>query len=260
MNDLRQKADRFRRLHQPGRPLILCNVWDAGSAKTVETAGTAALATSSWSLAAANGYKDGEQLPRETLLASVRAIARCTQLPLSVDIESGYGPEPADMRRTVELTIEAGAIGCNLEDSYPADGSLRSIPEQVERIRQARKGAEAAGIDYFINARCDVFFTKTADGDIGSMMKAAIERATAYADAGASGFFVPGLVREDLIAELAGRKILPINIMLGDMAAPIDTLGKTGVARISYGPAPYLAAMKALGDLAGRVSAQQPKR
>ena len=255
MNDLQQKADRFQRLHQPGRPLVLCNVWDAGSAKAVEAAGAAALATSSWSVAAANGYKDGEQLPRETLLATVRAIARCTRLPLSIDIESGYGPDPADVRRTVELTIEAGAIGCNLEDSYPADGSLRSIPEQVERIRQARKSAEAAGIDYFINARCDLFFTKAADENPESLIKAAIERATAYGDAGATGFFVPGLAREDLISELAGRKILPINIMLGDMAAPTDTFSKLGVARISYGPAPYLAAMKALGDLARKVSA-----
>ena len=260
MNDLQQKADRFGRLHQPGNPLLLCNIWDAGSAKAVEAAGAAALATSSWSLAAAHGYKDGEQLPRETLLTAVRAIARCTELPLSVDIESGYGPAPADVRRTVELTIEAGAIGCNLEDSHPADGTLRSIPEQVERIRQARKGAEAAGIGYFINARCDLFFTKAASEDPESLMQAAIERVSAYADAGATGFFVPGLVREDLIAELAGRKRLPINVMLGDMASPIDTFSKLGVARISYGPAPYLAAMNALGDLARKVSMQRSHR
>lgn len=255
MSDLQQKADLFRRLHQPGIPLVLCNVWDAGSAKAVEAAGAAALATSSWSLAAAHGYKDGEQLPLDTLLATVRAIARCTDLPLSVDIESGYGPAPADVRRTVELTIEAGAIGCNLEDSHPTDGSLRGIPEQVERIRQARKGAEAAGIDYFINARCDLFFTKATSEYPEPLMKAAIERVSAYADAGATGFFVPGLVREDLISELAGRKRLPINLMLADLAAPTDTFSKLGVARISYGPAPYLAAMKALGDLARTVSA-----
>lgn len=250
MRDLQQKAEQFKRLHVPGKPLILCNVWDAGSAKAVAKAGASAIATSSWSVAAARGYKDGEQLPREVMLANLRDITRTTDLPVSVDIESGYGKTPEDVRRTMELTLEAGAIGCNIEDSDPATGAVRELSEQVARITAVRQAAETAGIDYFINARCDLFMTAPKEHHDKALLKAVQQRAVAYAAAGASGLFVPGLAKKDLIADLAGAGTLPINVMLGDMHAPLAGLLKARVARISYGPAPYLASMQALEELA----------
>ncbi|MGE0240041.1 MAG: isocitrate lyase/phosphoenolpyruvate mutase family protein, partial [Parvibaculaceae bacterium] len=125
MTDQIRKAEAFQALHVPGKPVILFNVWDAGSAKAVAAAGAAAIATGSWSVADANGYADGEQLPRAGAIENLERIVKVTDLPVTVDLESGYGETPAQVGETVAMAIAAGAIGCNLEDSYPKDGTLR---------------------------------------------------------------------------------------------------------------------------------------
>ena len=245
MTDQKTKAERFKALHVAGKPLVLFNVWDAGSARVVASAGARALATGSWAVAAAHGLEDGEQLTLDLAIANLERIVVVTDLPVSIDIESGYG----DPARTIARTIEAGAVGCNLEDSFPQDGTLREISEQVARIREARRAAEAAGVPYFINARTDVFFQKGAEQS-EAFIQAAIERAHAYADAGADGIFVPGLTNIERIAELAAASPLPVNVMLDQNSPAPDAFAQAGAARVSYGPAPYLLAMKVLEERA----------
>lgn len=250
MSTQQHKAQVFRSLHQPGRPLVLFNIWDVGSAKAVAAAGATAIATGSWAVAAANGFADGEQMPLSFALANLSRIVAATDLPVSIDLESGYGASAADVGACVAQAIAAGAIGCNLEDSFPADGSLRPVDEQVQRYAQARAAASAASVDLFINARTDVFFQHPADAHDAALVEQALERAQAYAAAGADGLFVPGLVDEALMAKLIAASPLPVNIMVGAGTPAQEKLAALGVARISHGPGPYLAAMKSLQQAA----------
>ena len=246
IGDQVRKAEQLRTLHVRGRPLVLFNVWDAGSAKAVTAGGAKALATGSWSVANANGYADGERIPLELAIENVRRIAASTDLPLTVDLESGYGRTPEDVVGTIALAIDAGAVGCNLEDSFPASGKLRGLADQAGRIRRARETADASNAAFFINARTDVFFQRPPDHHDEGMLAETIERAHAYADAGADGIFTPGLADLRLIARLAEASPLPLNIMIGDSTPPLRTLAEQGVARVSHGPRPYLIVMKAL--------------
>ncbi len=246
-------AATFHRLHVPGRPLVLFNAWDAGSARAIAEAGAPAIATGSWSVAAAHGHPDGEQLPLDLVIANLARIVASTGLPVTVDLESGYGADAEAVGGTIARAIAAGAVGANLEDSFPADGKLRPIDEQAARLAGARRGAEAGGHDFFLNARTDVFFQKPADAHDEAMVAQAIERAQAYAAAGADGIFVPGLVDEALIASLVRQSPLPVNVMVGAGSPSKERLAELGVARISHGPGPYLAMMKQL-EAAARVA------
>jgi 2-methylisocitrate lyase-like PEP mutase family enzyme len=250
MTDQTRKADQFRALHVPGKPLVLFNIWDAGSARAVAAAGAKAIATGSWSVAHANGYDDGEQTPLDLAIENLRRIVCATDLPVSIDLEGGYGAEAEKVGSTVRLAIEAGAVGCNLEDSIPASGRLRTAADQAERIRIARRTADEAKILFFINARTDVFFQPSADQHDDAMVREAVERAHAYAEAGADGLFAPGLTDLTLIARLAEASPMPINIMVGDSTASLNALAEQGVARVSHGPRPYLLAMKVLEEAA----------
>jgi 2-methylisocitrate lyase-like PEP mutase family enzyme len=254
MTDQKFKAEQFRELHVPGKPLILFNIWDAGSAKAVADAGAKAIATGSWSVAHASGFNDGELMPLSLAIDNLRRIVSATDLPVTIDLESGYGETPEMVGQTIGLAIEAGAIGCNLEDSFPATGKLREIADQCARIRHARKIADALGIRFFINARTDVFFQRSAEPHSDAMIAEAIERARAYADAGADGLFAPGLADITLIARLTAASPLPLNIMIGDTTPPVSALEQHGVARVSHGPRPYFLAMKALGEAARAAS------
>lgn len=235
------KAETFRSLHVPGRPLVLFNIWDAGTAKVVASGGARALATGSWSVAAANGFSDGERLPLDLAIDN---LAR------TVDLESGYGEIAAEVAQSVARAIEAGAVGCNLEDSFPRDGSLRDIDQQAERIAGARRAASNAGVAVFINARTDVFLQKPAQAHDEAMVRAALDRANIYAKAGADGLFAPGMVDETLIGRLVEASPLPVNIMVETNTPSLLRLAELGVARVSHGPGPYLAMMKVLGDAA----------
>lgn len=248
---MQQEAARlFQALHVPGTPLVLFNAWDAGSARAVADAGAKAIATGSWSVAAANGFADGENLPREFAMENLRRIVAAVALPVTIDLESGYGETPAAVAATVAAALDAGAIGCNLEDSFPADGSLRDVADQVARLVAARRAADDAGIAMYLNARTDVFFQKPAAAHDMAMVDAALERARAYADAGASGLFVPGVVAEALIARIAAASPLPVNIMAMPGVPDRKRLAELGVARISHGPGPYRGAMRWLTEAA----------
>jgi 2-methylisocitrate lyase-like PEP mutase family enzyme len=251
MTSLSEKAEQFRSLHVRGQPLVLFNIWDVGSAKAVESAGARALATGSWSVAKANGHEDGEQVPIDLAIENLARIARATELPVTIDLESGYGRRPETVGRTIERSIDAGAVGCNLEDSDPATGALREIAEQVERIKHARKAAEARQVRYFINLRSDVFFLqRPTQASEDAKVASVLERASAYAAAGADGLFVPGLANAALIRRVVEGSPLPVNIMVSDETPPLRELASLGVARVSHGPGPYLLAMKRLEEAA----------
>jgi methylisocitrate lyase len=244
------RAQRFRDLHVAGKPLVLFNAWDAGSANAVADAGAPAIATSSWAVAAAHGYSDGEQLPLEAALANLRRIVKSVELPVSVDLEAGYGTSPEAVAAAVRKVIAAGAIGLNLEDQDIRRGALYSIGEQSIRIAAARKAANAHAPGCFINARTDLFLNIDPTGHDVGLIHEAIRRAAAYADAGADGFFAPGLRNESLIAGLRQECPLPLNIMVVPDLPAHGRLAELGVSRISYGPQPYRLAMQSLAEAA----------
>jgi 2-methylisocitrate lyase-like PEP mutase family enzyme len=260
MSDSKIRAAAFRALHVAGRPLVLFNVWDPGSAKAVTAAGASAIATGSWSVAAANGFADGERLPLQLAIDNLIRIVAATALPVSIDLESGYGKTAEEVGQTIGRTIAAGAVGCNLEDSFPENGKLREPAEQTQRIRQARAVADAAGIRYFINARSDVFFQKPPPQHDASMLQEALARARAYADAGADGIFAPGLIDRELIARLSAASPLPLNILVDEGSPSIQVLAEAGVARVSHGPGPYLEVMKLLEQRARAVMERRTPR
>jgi len=254
MNTASNKADAFHALHVRGRPFVLLNIWDPGSASAVAAGGASALATGSWSVAASHGYADGEKVPLDLALDNLRRIVQATTLPVSIDLESGYGADESAVAATVVRAIEAGAIGCNLEDSHPGDGTLRDIDVQVRRLRAARAAADRHAQRFFINLRTDVFFQQGVAHDDEAVAHA-LERARAYADAGADGLFAPGLADAALIEQLATDSPLPLNIMASGNTPPLATLARCGVARVSHGPGPYVQAMQALQARAREVYA-----
>ena len=250
MTDQAHKAEQFRAMHIPGKPLVLFNIWDAGGAKAVALGGAKAIATGSWSVANANGFADGERIPLALAIDNLRRIVGATQLPVTVDLESGYGDTPEVVGETIALAIEAGAVGCNLEDSFPANGKLRERVDYANRVRRARQAADAANIRFFINARTDIFLQRPPEQHDDVMVGEAIDRAHAYAKAGADGLFAPGMADIVLIARLAEASPLPLNIIVGDTTPSVRVLAEHGVARVSHGPGPYLMAMKALEEAA----------
>ncbi len=247
-----QRAELLHSLHVAGDPLVLFNVWDAGSARVVAEAGARAIATGSWSVAAAQGFGDGQQLPRAVALDNLRRIAGSVALPVTIDLEAGYGDAPQDVAESVTQAIAAGAVGCNLEDQVIGGQGLYAIEQQAARLRAARDAAERAAVKFFINARTDLFLSNPASLHAG-LLDAAIERAHAYRDAGASGFFVPGLVDETAIERVCRESPLPINIMMMPSAPSVARLAELGVARVSHGPGPYRLAMQALSEAAKAV-------
>lgn len=236
--DQRTKAQTFRELHRPGRPLVLVNVWDLGSAAVVVNAGARALATSSGAVAAAANREDGEHVPLEDVVSLVQRLSASFPVPVTVDLETGYGHTPAEVGTAVGHAVGAGAVGCNLEDRDPA-GGLRDTVEQAARYRAARQACDQLAVPAFVNARTDVFLADPAAG--GDGVREVEHRARAYADAGVDGIFVPGLRDLALIRELVARSPLPVNVMV-DTRADLADLAHAGVARISFGAAPYLAA------------------
>lgn len=237
-------ATRFHRLHVPGEPLVLFNVWDAGSARAVAKAGAPAIATGSWSVAAAHGVEDGEALPLDAVLANATRIARAVDVPVTIDFEAGYGQTPDEVGRSVASLIATGAIGANIEDRFIDRDGLRAPAFQALRIAAARQAAERLTVPFFINARTDIFLNAPAVAHTSAMATDALERARAYADAGASGFFVPGLVDERLLERICRECPLPVNLMMFDAAPPAARCAELGVARISHGPGPYRAMVR----------------
>lgn len=236
----------FHALHRKGDPLILPNVWDAGSAKAVADAGAAALATSSWAVAAAHGFGDGEHVPLPFVFANLGRIDSVSNLPVTVDFERGYGDTVSDLEASFDQLFATCAVGCNLEDGI-SDDAIRPVEEQASRIGAARKLSDAASPGFFINARTDLFLRTSPERHADEeLVGEAIERARAYQQAGADGFFTPGLTDLSVLRALVQTTDLPINVMAGDET--VDGYAQAGVSRVSFGPLPYLKAVGALGQ------------
>lgn len=233
------KAKAFHALHVKGNPVVLYNAWDPGSAAVIAKAGAKAIATGSWPVAAAFGFADGEKIPLDVALDNIRRIVATVELPVTMDIESGYGVEPEKVARTVTRAIEAGAIGFNFEDQVVGGEGLHDIAFQAERVAAAAAAVKASGVPAFINARTDIFLKNKPDTHTDKYVDEAVERAQAYAKAGAHGFFAPGLGNEALIGRLCREVELPVNIMAFAYVPPKAKLAELGVGRISYGPVPY---------------------
>jgi 2-methylisocitrate lyase-like PEP mutase family enzyme len=232
-------ADRFRRLHDGPAPLRLVNAWDAVSARVFALAGAPAVATSSFAVAFAHGYPDGEQVPWSDVCRTAEAIAGAVDVPVSVDIETGRGADGDAVESVVADVVSAGAVGINLEDRRPNEpGELFDVDHQCDRIGTARS---AGGVELFINARCDVFFG--ADIDEGARFDEAVTRARRYVSAGADGIFLPGLTDLDVIREAAAAIPAPLNVMLWPGLPATDELARAGVRRVSQGATPFLLAV-----------------
>lgn len=232
------RANLFASLHVKGDPLILFNIWDPGSARAVAEAGAKAIATGSWSVAAALGCDDGEDVPLDLSLANAKRVVIAVDLPVTIDFEGGYGQTPEAVAENVKQLIETGAVGCNFEDQIVGGDGLYSVDEQSARLEAIRRAAEQAAVPFFINARTDIFL-QAEPADHHVHLEEAERRAQVYARAGASGFFAPGLSQPEQIRRLCDRSPLPVSIMvLSDMPSNQE-LAALGVARISYGPGPY---------------------
>jgi len=236
-----EKAARFAALHVKGAPLLLYNAWDAGSAKSIVEAGAKAIATSSWSVAEAHGYRDGEALPIEFAEQIIARIAATIEVPVTVDFEGGYSGDDGELADNISRLLDLGVIGINFEDRVVKGSGLYDIDRQARRVAVIRKAAEQKGIGLFLNARTDLFLGQGRDAtqSIGE----AVDRGEAYAAAGASGFFIPGLREEALIGRICDAVALPVNVMVMDGVPSADRLTALGVSRISYGPIPYIRAM-----------------
>ncbi len=246
MTSQKDQAELFRSLHVSGNPIVLFNIWDAGSAKAVAASGAKALATGSAPVAMAQGYDDGENIPLTHALQNVERIIATTDLPVSMDLEGGYGADPKTVGETVSQAMSKGIVGFNFEDQVVGTADLYPIDVQSQRVAAARTAASENGVHGFVNARTDIFLKAKPDTHNNSMLDEAIERAAAYEQAGADGFFAPGLADEALIKTLCKEVKLPVNIIALPHVPPNNVLAAAGVARISYGPVPYRQMMKSL--------------
>jgi len=244
----RERAETFHRSHTGPRVLLLPNIWDVVSARVVEQAGFPALATSSAAVAWTLGYPDGEQISREEMAATVARIARHVSVPVTADMEAGYGRRPEDAAATARAVIAAGAVGMNLEDAAKGENELFDQALQVERIRAAREAATAAGVPIVINARTDVFLKQI--GEPTSRVGHAVRRLNAYREAGAACLFAPGVKDAATIGVLAREIQGPLNILGGPGAPSVPELERLGVRRLSLGAGVMRAALGAVRRVA----------
>ena len=239
------KFELFASLHRPGDPVILYNIWDPGSAQAVERAGAKAIATGSHPVGDASGFGDAQQVPIDFVLDNAKRVASAVNLPVTIDFESAYAVEPEESGANVARLKATGAVGCNFEDQVIGGEGLHPLDRQCRRIAAIR---EAVGPEFFINARTDLLLkTQTYDD---ALVGEVIERGKAFADSGASGFFVPRLSDLRQVERVVREVPLPLNVIAFPGAPANRDWANAGVARISYGPFPHRALMKQLEDWA----------
>ena len=233
----KKKAEDFRAMHQEGSILVLPNVWDVASAKIYQNEGFKAIATTSAGISASLGYPDGQRMSLQDNLSVVQRIARNTPLPVSADIEAGYGQSTEDVVHAAKAAIRAGAVGINLEDSTGnSEDPLFEIPTMVSRIAGIRTMARQIGIRLFINLRTDVILLAQEIND--HKMAQTFERAHAYQQAGADGIFVPDFdnLTKDRITQLVENIDLPLNLIAGRGKPSLQEFEALGVSRVTFGP------------------------
>lgn len=250
-----KKAESLRALHHATQPLLLVNVWDSASARIIEDAGFPALATTSAGIAFAQGFPDGQKIPAERMFDAVAQIASAVRIPVTADVEAGYGNQPEDAARTARRVIESGAVGMNFEDATGDSARpLTDLPLQLERIRAIRETSAKLGVPFVLNARTDVYLLQI--GEPARRYDETIQRARAFRDAGADCVFVPGLRDGETIRRLVADVGCPINILAGPGSPSVMELAAWGVKRISLGSGPMRAGMGLLRRLATEVRVQ----
>jgi 2-methylisocitrate lyase-like PEP mutase family enzyme len=237
-----RKAEQLRKLHEGPRILILANAWDVISARIMEHAGFPAVATTSAGVAAVLGYPDGQRVPQREMLEFVARIARAVSVPVTADMEAGYGTSPADMAEMARALVDAGAVGLNLEDVTGDDeGSQVEIGLQTEKIAAVREASAAAGVPLVINARTDVYLMPI--GREETRFERTVERLRTYRKAGADCVFAPGIREKETIGRLVRAVDAPLNILLQPGGPTVAELEKFGVARASIGSGTMRAAL-----------------
>ena len=228
------KAEAFRAMHQGPKILLLPNAWDVASARVFEEAGFGAIASTSAGVAFSLGYPDGQKISREEMLGAVARIAAAVNVPVTADVESGYGRKPEDAALTAKAVIEAGAVGMNLEDVRgEKEHPLEDLPLQLEKVAAVREAGQAAGVPLVLNARTDVYLLQV--GHESGRYDAALQRLAAFRDAGADCVFVPGLRDKETIGRIVRDLQCPVNILVGPGSPTVPELEKLGVARVSVG-------------------------
>ena len=249
----REKAEAFLRMHDRRHILVLPNAWDGASARIFEAAGFRAIASTSAGVSYTAGYPDGQMIPRDEMLTIVGWIAQSVDVPVTADMESGFGRDANEVAETARMVIDAGAVGINLEDTiHGAERQLYDLPDAVERIRAARAAAVALDVPLVINARTDVFLLGI--GDKAGRFDHAIRRLKAYREAGADCLYPMGMFDADTIAGLAAAIDAPINIMGLPGTPPAAELERLGVARVSTASGPARVAMTAVKKLAANLA------
>jgi len=249
VEEQKAKAVSFRSMHRGPKMLVLPNAWDVASARVFENAGFGAIASTSAGVAFSLGYPDGQKITREEMLARVGRIARAVKVPVTADVESGYGDRPEDTERTAREVIEAGAVGLNLEDATGDDRQpLADLSLQLERIRAVKATALKTGVLLVLNARTDVFLAEVGASE--TRYDETIRRLIAYREAGADCVFVPGLRDAGTIRKLVQDVKCPVNILVGPGSPNILELQSLGVARVSVGSS----AMRATLGLLKRIA------
>ena len=247
--EARQRAAVFRDLHAGVDPLVLVNAWDAGSARILEHAGARAIATTSAGMAWALGYPDGEQLPTSEFITAIARICRAVSVPVTVDIERGFGRRTDEVVAFVQSLIGLGVVGLNIEDGALSETHRLAEPDILcERITALREMAAQMNAGLFINARTDTYFVP--NDDRVARYNETVRRAQLYASAGADGIFVPGMEFED-VAPFASTVTLPLNVYAGFAgASPVHVLRGAGARRISLGCGPLQSVFGSLRGMA----------
>ena len=242
-------ARQFLALHDGRKTLLLPNAWDVASARIFEDAGFPAVGSSSAGVAFALGYPDGQKISRGEMLAVVHRIAEAVHIPMTADVEAGYGTKPEDVAETAREVIAAGAVGMNLEDAiHDKPDALADLNLQIEKIRAVNEISARAGIAFVLNARTDVFLAEI--GPAETRLARAIERLNAYREAGAQSLFVPGVKDKETIAQLVKGVRGPVNILATVGTPPLAELEKLGVARVSVGSGPMRATLGLVSRMA----------
>jgi 2-methylisocitrate lyase-like PEP mutase family enzyme len=250
------RAEQFRKLHHGPRMLLLLNAWDVASARILEECGHPAIATSSAAVAFSLGYPDGQRISRDEMLEVCGRIARAVNIPVTADLEAGYGTTVKDMVETVKAAIAEGIIGMNLEDvTGDHENSVVDLPLQVEKIRAISETAKSVGVPFVLNARTDVYLMPI--GPEATRLERTVERLRAYRDAGAACLFAPGVYDRDIIAKLVKALEAPLNILANPALPPMAELEKIGVARVSAGSGIMRAAMGVVQRVAKEVLEQR---
>lgn len=245
----RHKAQQLLAHHQGGTILVLPNIWDPLGARILESKGFPAVATASAAVSASLGYGDGQRIRRSTLLDLVARIAASVSVPVTVDYEAGYADSPEELVESVKELIASGAVGLNIEDSIEEGGALRSIEDQCERLRAVRDAASVTGIPIVLNARVDSFLSSQYSTR-SEKLKNALERATAYSEAGADCIYPIGPSDRETVGALRDRIDAPINILGSPGGLSAQELEGLGINRVSFGPYVFRALIKAFSEIA----------